>query len=143
MAVIQDTNQADIVTTTTTPASTAAADQISAGDGNDTVHGGSGNDLLHSDCGTDRADYAGAPSGYAIATAAEGTVRNLNGAADGLDEGTGSTITRASISASGVQSDGRSFDATFSADGTKLAFSSDANNLARATPPLILPRTCS
>ena len=60
MAVIQDTNQADIVTTTTTPASTAAADQISAGDGNDTVHGGSGNDLLHSDCGTDRADHAGA-----------------------------------------------------------------------------------
>lgn len=54
MANITGTNENDIINTTTAPASTAAADQISGRNGDDQIRGGGGNDQIHGDNGIDQ-----------------------------------------------------------------------------------------
>jgi len=131
------------------------ADTVGVGGGNDTVlgengddqlWGGAGDDRLDGACGTDEAVYAGTHSNYTVTMAADGTItdRDLNGTGAGLDEGTdrlagiehlcflggiGPSLVRASTSANGDQANGPSYSPVLSADGTKLIFVSEADNL--------------
>jgi hypothetical protein len=123
-------------------------DVVLGGDGDDRFRADGGDDLLVGGRGTDEVVYAGTRTGYAVFLGVfpifgAVTVRDLNGAADGLDEGTdtlfgierlrfaGGTgaVTIASASAGGEQGNGPSFGRSLSADGTKVAFSSNASNL--------------
>ncbi|HWX47725.1 MAG TPA: hypothetical protein VNZ61_06705 [Roseomonas sp.] len=121
-------------------------DRLNGDNGDDRLWGDAGDDLLNGGRGTDEAIYAGPRSNYDITLAADGTVtvHDLNGAADGLDEGTdrlvgiehlrflggaGLSLVRASTSSNGDQANGRSYSPELSADGTKLVFVSEASNL--------------
>ena len=122
------------------------ADTLSGGEGRDQLRGGGGDDTLSGEGNVDEAVYAGARSDYDVQAAADGTVtvRDLNGATDGLDEGTdtlggierlrflggtGPFLTLASNSAAGAEGNGDSGGASISADGSKVAFASAASNL--------------
>ncbi len=123
----------------------AADDQIYGENCSDRLWGDAGDDLLDGGNGIDEAVYAGARTNYAVSVAASGTVtvRDLNGAGDGLDEGTdtlsriehlrflggGASIIRAGTSAGGEQGNNFSSNPSLSADGTKVAFESGDTNL--------------
>jgi hypothetical protein len=124
---------------------------VLGGDGDDRFRADGGDDLLVGGRGTDEVVYAGARTGYAVFLGVfpifgAVTVRDLNEAADGLDEGTdtlfgierlrfaggtgaGPAIVRASAAATGEQGNSFGGGPSLSADGTRVAVVSSASNL--------------
>jgi hypothetical protein len=124
----------------------AGDDGLFGSDGADQLRGGAGTDVLNGGDGIDEAVYAGRHTDYAIGVLIGDTIsiRDLNGAADGLDEGTdiltaverlrfmgeaSMALTRISVAADGTQGNGQSFSPALSANGLKIAFTSFASNL--------------
>jgi Tol biopolymer transport system component len=124
----------------------AGDDWLFGSDGDDRLRGDTGADMLIGGGGVDEAVYAGRRADYAVGVVTDGTVfvRDLSGAAEGLDESTDiltdverlrflgeirPALTRVSVAADGTQGNDQSFSPALSANGLKVAFTSFASNL--------------